>query len=443
MTIATTLSRQLAPSEARSSAADRYFLLLCLVLLGYAVDGRGFAYLFLGEALLLAGIILISVLRGWGGVFEVPSILLLLPFWAWGAARTVPFLAEYRVDAVRDAMLWGYGAFALIVAALIVAEPRQIVMLLRRYHQFVRIFLIAIPIVALAYRVFWYSIPRWPWAGVPVIEEKEGDVLVQLAGILAFWIAGIDGKVHPIWVVLLTVNVAAMGVIDRAGMLAFGVAVAVCAVYRPLHPMIWKLVAAVAVTLVLLWATDLHIEVPGGKGREISFEQFKTNLLSMGSDTGTEGLDSTKEWRMDWWTEIVRYTVRGQYFWKGKGFGVNLADDDGFQVLSDDSLRAPHSAHMDFLAREGVPGLALWAVLQLAWGAGVFSAFLSSRGAGADRWQSLFLFLLALWLAFLVNCSFDVFLEGPMGAIWFWTLFGFGAAATWVYRRRPEVLYAV
>ena len=53
----------------------------------------------------------------------------------------------------------------------------------------------------------------------------------------------------------------------------------------------------------------------------------------------------------------------------------------------------------------------------------------------------LLLFLLAIWLAFLVNSSFDVFLEGPMGAAWFWTIFGTGAAAAWLYRRHPQVLY--
>ena len=443
------LSPRLAPTtERRSSAPDRYLLLLCLILLGYAVDGRGFAYLFVGEAALIGGIALLSVMRGWYEVFHIPQVLLLLPFWAWGLVRTVPYLREYRIDAVRDAMLWGYSIFALITAALILAEPERLAVLLRRYRQFARVFLVAIPIVALVYRVAWYSLPRWPWAGVPVIEEKEGDVLVHLAGILAFWVAGLDGKINPLWVVLLAANVAVMGVIDRAGLLAFGVAALVCALHRPLHPMIWRLVVAFLAAVVLLWATDIHIQVPGGKGREISFDQFVTNVRSMGSDTGTEGLDSTKEWRMDWWDEIVRYTLGplnrfgagGEFFWRGKGFGINLADDDGFQVMADHSLRAPHSAHMDVLAREGVPGLLLWAALQISWCAGLLRAYIASGRERHERWQGLFLFLLALWLALLVNASFDVFLEGPMGAVWFWVVFGAGAAATWVYRNRPEAL---
>lgn len=428
-------------AEPRSVAADRYLLALCLILLGYAVDGRGFAYLFLGEIALAAGLVLIACSRGWGSVWEMPQILLLIPLWVWGAARTVPYLGYYRVDAVRDAMLWGYSGFAVIVAALIVSEPARLLTLLDRYKRFARIFLIAIPIVALVYHGLWYSLPRWPWAGVPVIEEKEGDVLVHLGGILAFWIAGLETEINPIWMVLLTINVATMGVIDRAGMVAFGVATAVCAVYRPLHPMIWRLVGAMGIAVVLLWATNIHVPVPGGKGREISFEQFVINLKSVASDTGTDGLDSTKEWRMDWWHDILHYTLRGRYFWSGKGFGINLANDDGYQVMSDNSLRAPHSAHLDMLARAGVPGFILWVILQASWGIGVFTAFLSSRRNDEERWQGVLLFLLAIWAAFLVNASFDVFLEGPMGAAWFWTIFGAGAAAVWLYRRQPEVLY--
>jgi hypothetical protein len=43
--------------------------------------------------------------------------------------------------------------------------------------------------------------------------------------------------------------------------------------------------------------------------------------------------------------------------------------------------------------------------------------------------------VLAFWLAFMVNASVDVFLEGPQGGIWFWCLMGFGIAALEAQRR--------
>jgi hypothetical protein len=53
-----------------------------------------------------------------------------------------------------------------------------------------------------------------------------------------------------------------------------------------------------------------------------------------------------------------------------------------------------------------------------------------------DRdWYSLFAFLIAYCLALLVNGSFDVYLEGPAGGIWFWSVIGVGIAAEVLYRR--------
>jgi hypothetical protein len=47
------------------------------------------------------------------------------------------------------------------------------------------------------------------------------------------------------------------------------------------------------------------------------------------------------------------------------------------------------------------------------------------------------LWILAYWIAILVNGTFDVYLEGPPGGIWFWCVFGFGIAAVQVQRRLP------
>jgi len=439
----------LVEEESSWSLADKYLLWLSLILLGYAVDGRGFAYLFMGELALVAGVILVPNLPGWTKVFQSPQILLLIPFWLWGMARSVPYWSQYHFDVVRDAMLWGYSAFAFIVAAMLISDPSRLFRVLWYYQRFTRWFLMLIPMITLIYRAFWSALPRWPWGGVPVVQEKEGDVLVHLAGIISFWIAGLDDIISPIWIALLAINVAVMGVIDRAGLLSFLAASGICALCRPLHPIIWKMAGMAVVVVAALFVTDIHIAVPGGKHREISFDQIVVNVQSMfGADTGTDGLDSTKEWRIMWWREIRHYTLHGPYFWTGKGFGINLADDDGglgkngFQVLNDHSLRAPHSAHMDFLAREGVPGLALWMIMQLFWGASVFNAYIQSRMRNDLRWQAVFLFLLASWVAFIINMSFDVFLEGPMGGVWFWTYYGVGAAALWIYRNNPESLYA-
>jgi hypothetical protein len=53
------------------------------------------------------------------------------------------------------------------------------------------------------------------------------------------------------------------------------------------------------------------------------------------------------------------------------------------------------------------------------------------------------MFLIAYWLALMSNTAFDVYLEGPMGGVWFWTVFGTGLAAVWIYRHRPDALAGI
>ncbi len=36
------------------------------------------------------------------------------------------------------------------------------------------------------------------------------------------------------------------------------------------------------------------------------------------------------------------------------------------------------------------------------------------------------LWVTGYWVAFNVNAAFDVYLEGPQGGIWFWSMFGVG-----------------
>jgi hypothetical protein len=168
-----------------------------------------------------------------------------------------------------------------------------------------------------------------------------------------------------------------------------------------------------------------------GTTRKVSARQLAANVISITDSRQDVSLSGTREWRLAWWTKIIGYTVHGDYFWTGKGFGVNLADDDGFQdgVVSFSPNRSPHSVQMTVLARTGVPGLCLWILLQTAFGLSLVRAYLRTRRDGRDWWGRITLWILAYWIALLVNGSFDVYIEGPQGGIWFWCIFGLGLAA--------------
>src|SRR5688572_14626864 len=102
------------PRRSQLGSEDTYLRVLCVALACYAIVGKGFAYLgvpplFIGEVLLLAGLWLWVGNRLTGLNAVSAAQLLLIGFMSWGALRTVPDIRTYGADALRDAVVWGYG----------------------------------------------------------------------------------------------------------------------------------------------------------------------------------------------------------------------------------------------------------------------------------------------------------------------------------------------
>jgi hypothetical protein len=192
--------------------------------------------------------------------------------------------------------------------------------------------------------------------------------------------------------------------------------------------------ATVGIDEVTVRTGDFIAEPAPAEGRPATFQQLIENILSVFGSSSDGGLEGTKQFRLAWWKEIVDYTVFGEYFWPGKGFGVNLADDDGFQSTADGSLRAPHNSHITVLARMGVPGLVLWLLVQGAFILGLLKAVRAHMRDGDARVAAVGAWILAYWFAMMIDTSFDPYLEGPQGGIWFWAIVGLGLV---VIRLRP------
>jgi hypothetical protein len=250
-----------------------------------------------------------------------------------------------------------------------------------------------------------------------------------------------SGKNLATWVrwSLWVAAVALVAAVNRGGLLALGVALGVTSWLRPLRfSRRWlRPLGLAALLVVALMLVNPQFDL--GRDRKFVPGEIGRSALSIVTTSHEPALEATKSFRLNWWKEIVSYTVTGPYFWTGKGFGVNLADDDGFQVLPDHSLRSPHNSHMTVLARMGVPGLALWIALQGMFGVGLWRAFWWARHRGGPRWSrwaQIDAWLLAYWIAMMVNMAFDVYLEGPQGGIWFWSLLGLGVAALTIQDRQ-------
>ena len=280
-----------------------------------------------------------------------------------------------------------------------------------------------------------------PGSNVHLLEYKPGDAAVHLAGIAAFLLVGLDGgrragsSIREVgtWALWL-IGAAVAGILNRGGMLALASIAVVLLFTRSARRWVSLALTAAAVLSVLL-VVNPEVRIGDQTRTTISVSQVINNVTSVLFTSQDNALQGTKDFRLRWWGTIVGYTVGGPYFWTGKGFGINLADDDGFQPNADHSLRAPHNAHVEILARMGVPGLVLWVLLQVAFGAALLRAGLAAGRAGAAEWTARFAWVFVYWLAMIVNMSFDPYLEGPQGGIWFWAIFGFGLVLLKAWRR--------
>jgi hypothetical protein len=436
-----------APAAAARSSAGRlddwYLRALGIGLAGYAVFGKGFAYLgappfYVGEILLLLGIA-VALARGAvaAALFNLPALALLTMI-CWTALRTLPYMHEYGIDAVRDSVVVSYGLFAFVVAALLLRDPPRLVVLVRRYEAFIPYMVFLFPLVIVLAEL-WPTLPN----GQILFEVKTGDVATHLAGAAIFALVGFV-RLKPLTMAVLLMTALVTFSQSREGLVAFVVGCALAAILMPQRAILRRLgalLAAAAAVAAVLALLNVEIALPslrGGDIRAVSVRQIAVNAVSIFGYGDYQVDGGTEEWRKMWWRDIVNYTLHGPYFWTGKGFGINLADADGFQVIAPDSgaplLRSPHNAHMTILARAGVPGLALWCVLIGSWLLAVGNRLGTARLAAEPVWARLFAFLLCFWVTMLVAASFDVALEGPMMGVWFWTIYGIGIAAAVLHR---------
>jgi len=293
MQISTQTNYQTTWQQSRSLSGDRFgerwLTIWALTLAGYALFGKGFAYvglppLFIGEVVLLAGLAALVTSRGLWPAINMPIVWMLGAMAAWGSWRTLPYVDEYGVNAMRDAVIWGYGVFAIIVAAVLIASPHKLVWLIHKYRAFAKVFLIVVPCIWVLQMVAGDSLPRWPWADAPLVHAKAGDMAVHMGGITAFWIAGLAGATHHVWLTPLLAAVPLAGVKNRSGLVSFMIACIIAVSCRPKSSWAWRLGIAAVLAMTIFVLTDIRIRVPGDR-REISFQQLMSNVVSVAGNS--------------------------------------------------------------------------------------------------------------------------------------------------------------
>jgi len=157
----------------------------------------------------------------------------------------------------------------------------------------------------------------------------------------------------------------------------------------------------------------IAIDIQGdAQGRTITLSQITNNFSSIVSSDIDGSLTDNKIWRIVWWIKLVNESFTLQHFFVGKGLGMSLAGTD--ILNTDENLRSPHNFHLTILARFGYFVFITWII----WLISIFKPLFTRKLAGKT------LAITSILLAFIINGSFDVFFEGPMGAFPFWTFVG-------------------
>jgi O-Antigen ligase len=423
---------------------DRYLALLAIVLLGYAVMGKGFAYLgfpplYVGEIAFLSGIIVFLRTGAFIGALATLPAVLLVALAALVLTRTLPFLGLYGFECLRDSTVVIYGGFAFIVIGLLLEDARRINIVLRHY----RIMLTSLPAIFVALLLTKYLVDNIPQliGTVPIVNTGPTTVGSHLVGTMIFALIGYR-KVSVAWVV---VWLAALGIVcatSRGAMLSvvLPIAFAMLMLGR-LRLMLHAVGAGLAIFAALFTlesSLGYYTEAKDSWDRPFSAHQIVENAMSTFGQSGNQG-EGTKQWREKWWHIIIQDSIHGPNFWSGRGFGPNIAEEDGFGGNTEDRapLRSPHNVFMTLLARTGVPGLVLWVLVLVSWFGMMMKAILNARARGHKQWSDLFLFIACYAAAIVINATFDVVLEGPVQGIWFWCLFGFGVGSVMIYRAQP------
>ena len=388
-----------------------------LVVTLYVFLNKGVAYTYLVEALWLFGILLLFINRKKVELIWNKTTKLILFFIAISFIYILRGFTKYDIiDLIRDSFIFQYGWFVFIL--FLFKEKLEIIWetLFFIYKWF--------PFVALLNFILQYFVPFFetvaPFGGIPILLYKNGDMGVQLLISTLLLLYTFENKTLK-WRVLLSLVIALDFLIlasySRSGIVAF-LASMLCFIYFnkdiQLQSRVRMLIKYLPIILLVVTPIYINIKVAENfQGRAVGLEQIKNNFSSIVGGTTDATSENNVVWRLVWWAKIIDYSLSSPNFFIGKGLGMNLATDDDIITL-DDSLRSPHNFHLNIMSRFGVLIFTIWMYFLIQLLKPLFKKQLQGKR----------LLIGCIMLAFLLNASFDVFLEGPMGAFPFWTWMG-------------------
>ena len=393
-----------------------YLKFYLLILTLYVFINKGIAYSFLVEILFLFGVLLFILLRKetyliWDKKVKMLIFFMILSFiYIFVCAFKFPL-----IQIIRDSFVFQYAWFTLI---LFLFKDEKIYIwntIYRIYKWF--------PFVALLNFIFQYFVPSISnikiFGDIPFLLYKNGDMGVHLlisTILLLIKPERYSSKWRLFLLFLIAFNFIVVSAYSRSGMLSFVLGL-ISFIFLTKDQKIKynsrNLLKILPWVMLVIIPVFLSINVGENfQGRSAGFSQLGQNVTSIIGSADDANLENNEIWRLLWWGKIIEYSFTPEHFFTGKGLGMSLAQTD--DIKSDDDLRSPHNFHLTIMARFGVIVFCIW----IYWLILLFKPMINRKLVGKEMAISCIL------LAFVINSTFDVFLEGPMGAFPFWTFIG-------------------
>lgn len=407
-----------------------------IVLFGYMVGNRGFAQLMPvpwlpllpAECALLAagGWMLVQCAFAQRLPFRRDALNGVVLIWLLlGTCRVAFDIPTFGALALRDYAMVYYALFFFLGQHL-ASEPGSDELLRRTLVAAS----VAQPVAVALTEVFpEFFLNQFVVRGIPLIYFK-GDLALTFMAMAALFIALATPASWRKWTwPLASLELLyVMGSANRASMLG-ALAALVWLAFSPAR----RFVAWQAGTLVLAFALLSSAAFLGqNRWAEQKFAAIAERVISLvdllGDRTYVSEESSMKgdnnRFRSIWWRTVVAETLEVNPVF-GLGFGHDLSraflQEYNPEMADDFTARSPHSIAVSTLGRMGFAGLAILFALS---GILFWQTWAAMRRGGSAVQLT---YSASLWII-LISACFGVVLEGPMGAVIFWTLLGLAHA---------------
>lgn len=419
----------------RGSPARPEAWILGAVICGYLAGSRGFAQVQLAQRFPLfpaEGVLLVAfpcwvariAFKRERGVRTDGLAYVILAWMILGIVR-IPFdVSRFGFMALRDFAMVYYATFYFIGLSLGYHEPSRRV--LTGWITFS--YAVLVPIAVVVALVPGFFVDHLTVRGVPLVYHK-GDLLGTSLACGFYWLwTRIEKTGNRGWAVGAVASLVLIASVPspRAAMTGL-----VAANILWLLMGRWRIVAAQAAAvgagaLIVLGAASVsgkRFETTAAYSvyeHAVSIFDLSGQRTYVNAESGDPG--GNNQFRLVWWRDVADETLSTSPLF-GLGFGADLASRflQEFEPLGDDSFaaRSPHSIVLSVLGRMGVTGTLVWIVVSGYLWRLVWRLF---RHGDPDA-RGLACIIAATWM----SACFGVVLEGPMGAVLFWTSAGLGS----------------